>query len=125
MRLEQGSTTGLGSEISKVNTGARFPSGGKVCASAGLESLASEKSCPLAVIFGKNSMSDNVVYLTSKQVCLRFGGISDMSLWRWLQNPELGFPPPMRIATRRYWRLADLEAWEQSRAAATSPTINN
>jgi predicted DNA-binding transcriptional regulator AlpA len=64
-------------------------------------------------------------FLTSRQVGLRYGGVCDMTLWRWSQRPELQFPAPIRIHQRRYWRLADLEAWEQSRATATSPTINN
>ena len=39
------------------------------------------------------------------------GGVSDMSLWRWLNNPALNFPKPIYIARRRYWREADLIAW--------------
>ena len=53
-------------------------------------------------------------YLTSKQVRARYGGISDMSLWRWL-NDQSGFPRPMRIHGRRYWLLAKLESWEAQR----------
>ncbi len=40
-----------------------------------------------------------------------FGGVSDMTLWRWLKDPDVGFPKPIRIARRRYWRLAELEAF--------------
>ncbi|GGD42112.1 helix-turn-helix transcriptional regulator [Sinisalibacter lacisalsi] len=43
------------------------------------------------------------------------GGISDMSLWRWLQDPELKFPRPLYIARRRYWREEDVIAWLESR----------
>jgi hypothetical protein len=46
---------------------------------------------------------------------LRYG-ISDMSLWRWLQDSKLKFPPPaLRVRERRYWLEADLIAWERSR----------
>jgi predicted DNA-binding transcriptional regulator AlpA len=53
-------------------------------------------------------------FLTSKQVRARYG-VSDMSLWRWLRNEALGFPRPLRINGRRFWKLVDLEAWEDSR----------
>lgn len=48
------------------------------------------------------------------------GGISDMSLWRWLKDPNLDFPRPIYIARRRYWRAADLDTWldKQAREAA-------
>jgi predicted DNA-binding transcriptional regulator AlpA len=55
--------------------------------------------------------------LTGPQVRARFGNISDMTLWRWLQDPELGFPEPLIIQRRRYWRLADIEAWERAQAS--------
>jgi predicted DNA-binding transcriptional regulator AlpA len=42
-----------------------------------------------------------------------------MTVWRWLRDPYLGFPQPIYLGKRRYWRLADLEAWERSRAAAS------
>lgn len=50
-----------------------------------------------------------------REIC---GGISDMSLWRWLNNPELNFPAPIYIGPRRYWREADISAWIEGRAAA-------
>jgi predicted DNA-binding transcriptional regulator AlpA len=54
-------------------------------------------------------------YLQSSAVRARFG-VSDMTIWRWLHNNELGFPAPLRINGRRFWRLAELEAWEASRS---------
>lgn len=62
--------------------------------------------------------SQTTVYLNSGQVRARYGGRSDMGLWRWLHNDELGFPQPLRINGRRFWREADLDAWERSRAPA-------
>jgi hypothetical protein len=63
-------------------------------------------------------MSDepDKVYVPAAKVRERYGGISDMSLWRWVRNPEMGFPQPFTINRRRYWRLRDLEIWEQFRA---------
>lgn len=46
------------------------------------------------------------------------GGISDMSLWRWLQDPELDFPKPIYIARRRYWREAEILAWIEAKVQA-------
>ncbi|WP_282129026.1 helix-turn-helix transcriptional regulator, partial [Roseobacter litoralis] len=43
-----------------------------------------------------------------REIC---GGISDMSLWRWLNDPALNFPKPIYIARRRYWKEADVLAW--------------
>lgn len=47
----------------------------------------------------------------------RCGNISDMTLWRWVNDPALGFPAPIRIQRRRYWREADLTAWFERQAA--------
>jgi predicted DNA-binding transcriptional regulator AlpA len=54
---------------------------------------------------------------TVREIC---GGISDMSLWRWLNDPAMGFPRPLVISRRRYWREADIARWiaERERAAA-------
>ena len=43
--------------------------------------------------------------------------VSDMTLFRWLKDQKLGFPQPIRINGRRYWRLADLQAFEARQAA--------
>lgn len=44
------------------------------------------------------------------------GGVSDMTIWRWLETPSLNFPKPIRIGRRRYWRESDLINWVESRA---------
>ena len=52
-------------------------------------------------------------FLTGPQVQLRYS-VSSMSLWRWLADPELGFPQPaLRVRDRRYWLERDLIAWER------------
>lgn len=43
--------------------------------------------------------------------------VSDQTLWRWENDEKLGFPQPLRINTRRYWRLADLQAFEIRQAS--------
>src|SRR3954447_6194300 len=51
------------------------------------------------------------VHLPAPQVRRRYGR-SDMWLWRLLQDEKSGFPKPLIIKSRRYWRLADLKRWE-------------
>lgn len=51
-------------------------------------------------------------YLTARQVREHFGGISEMSLWRWENDPKLAFPKPIKINRLRYWKAADLSAFE-------------
>ena len=45
------------------------------------------------------------------------GGVSDMSVWRWLSDPALQFPRPIYISRRRYWREAEILGWIDSREA--------
>ena len=52
---------------------------------------------------------------TAKQVRERLGNISDMGLWRWLKDPELGFPRPIVINNFRYWDESEIDAWIESR----------
>jgi predicted DNA-binding transcriptional regulator AlpA len=54
-------------------------------------------------------------YLSAAQVRSRYGGISDMTLWRWLQDDELAFPEPEWIRRRRFWREDRLAAWDRTR----------
>jgi predicted DNA-binding transcriptional regulator AlpA len=54
-------------------------------------------------------------YLNASQVRRRYGGVSDMALWRWLHDEKLGFPQPLRINRRRFWKERDLIAWENTR----------
>lgn len=56
--------------------------------------------------------------LTAAAVRDTLGGVSDMTLWRWLNDPEMDFPKPIRIARRRYWRETDVDAWVEAREAA-------
>jgi predicted DNA-binding transcriptional regulator AlpA len=52
-------------------------------------------------------------YLTARQVRRRYGDASDMWIWRRL-NDGSGFPKPLEISGRRFWKLSDLIAWERS-----------
>jgi predicted DNA-binding transcriptional regulator AlpA len=57
----------------------------------------------------------NESYVTSRQLKERYGGVSDMTLWRWLRDESLNFPKPLVINGRRLWRLPALEAWEANK----------
>ena len=56
-------------------------------------------------------------FLTAKQLRARYGDASDMWLWRRLLD-DSGFPQPMVLNKRRYWRVSDLVAWEAARKSA-------
>jgi predicted DNA-binding transcriptional regulator AlpA len=43
------------------------------------------------------------------------GGISDMTLWRWIN--ERDFPKPIYIGNRRYWKESDVLAWLEAQPA--------
>jgi predicted DNA-binding transcriptional regulator AlpA len=59
--------------------------------------------------------SDQADYMSAGQVRVHFGGVSAMWLVRKIQDHH--FPKPTTFGTsRRYWRVADVVAWEQQRA---------
>ncbi|AJE47171.1 helix-turn-helix transcriptional regulator [Celeribacter indicus] len=39
------------------------------------------------------------------------GGVSNMTIHRWLNRDDFNFPKPIRIGNRRYWKEADIIAW--------------
>lgn len=43
------------------------------------------------------------------------GGVSAMTIHRWLRAPELNFPAPVYIGNRRYWNEAEVLSWLDSR----------
>lgn len=60
--------------------------------------------------------------LPSAQLLQRYS-ISHSALYRWANDPTLNMPKPaLVIAKRKYWRLADLEAWEASLPTETGLT---
>jgi predicted DNA-binding transcriptional regulator AlpA len=55
--------------------------------------------------------------IPARRVWERFN-VTDRTLARWLENPNLNFPPPtMIINGRRYWDEEVVDTWEQERAA--------
>ena len=58
-------------------------------------------------------------YLTARKVWERYD-VTERTLYRWVNAPEVAFPQPIRIGSRRYFSLADLEAWERKRAGVAA-----
>lgn len=58
-------------------------------------------------------------YLTSAQVRDRYS-ITDMTLWRWLNRPEMAFPRPLVINRRRLFAEDELVAWERKQVKGRS-----
>ena len=55
-------------------------------------------------------------YLTAKNVRARFAGISEMTLWRWLNESD--FPKPVMINHRRYFVASEIDAYQKRIADA-------
>jgi hypothetical protein len=54
-------------------------------------------------------------FMPARSVWERYG-VTSMTLHRWLRDDKLGFPAPVYIGRFRYWKIAELEAWESARA---------
>ena len=65
--------------------------------------------------------TENKKLLTAAQVRERFGNISDMSLWRWINDERVAFPRAVYISRRRFWRESEIDAFEARQAAAGVP----
>ena len=58
-------------------------------------------------------------YLTGPQVDERYGR-SEQTRWRWSKDPYLGFPKPLKIKGRNFYRLHELKEFESRMAAASA-----
>lgn len=67
---------------------------------------------------GKPSSIDGAdadeVYFPGPKVAARYN-VSDMTIWRWLRDERMQFPPPHYFGRFRYWRLSQLVSWERQR----------
>lgn len=60
------------------------------------------------------------VYITTRQLRNRYGGVSNMWIERRLaDDPE--FPKPIYFGARRFWSLAAVEVWERKTTAKSQP----
>jgi hypothetical protein len=65
-------------------------------------------------------MSEDDGYIGVRKTGVRYS-VCPRTVTRWLENPELNFPRPTFINKRRFWRIADLVAWERARASGKTP----
>jgi len=47
-------------------------------------------------------------------------GVTDMSLWRWVRDPRVSLPPPVKLGAngRNFWWLPAIEEWRARRERA-------
>lgn len=65
-------------------------------------------------MFGEVKMGDRQkLYCTAAQVRRRYGGISEMGLWRWINDGKVDFPKPDLIVNgRRLWSEETLDIFD-------------
>ena len=67
----------------------------------------------LSATKGKARHGDDAIYATAGTLKRRFDNVSDMWLHRRMRDD--GFPAPVYFGTaQRYWRMADVIAWERA-----------
>ena len=78
-----------------------------------------------ARIRGSPNVSDATLsaFLPANRVWSRYG-VTSMTIHRWLRDDRLGFPKPLLIGRMRFWRIADLEAWEATRQSGQTATAS-
>ena len=55
---------------------------------------------------------------TAKQVRKQLGDKSEVTLWRWINDPELGFPKPIKIRGQNHFNGAAIDRWIESQTEA-------
>ena len=65
------------------------------------------------------SLQPSETYITAPQLRKRFGGRSDVWLWRLLNDEQANFPRPVIVRRCRYFPLSEIEAWEASNRAVS------
>jgi predicted DNA-binding transcriptional regulator AlpA len=56
-------------------------------------------------------------YLTGPQIKARYG-CSYQTVWRWMNDPALEFPKPLKINNRNRFALDEIEAFERKQKTA-------
>jgi predicted DNA-binding transcriptional regulator AlpA len=65
-------------------------------------------------------LSEN--FLPASSVWNRYG-VTSMTIHRWLPDPDLQFPRPFYLGRFRFWRIAELEAWEAKQPRVPKPFV--
>ena len=61
--------------------------------------------------------SDDDTLLNSAQARAKVGGVTDMTLWRWMRDDRVKFPIPIKLNRINYWRQGDVRRWLAERQA--------
>jgi predicted DNA-binding transcriptional regulator AlpA len=66
--------------------------------------------------------SDEQRYIDAAEVRQIFP-VTDMTLWRWVRDPRVAFPAPVKLCPngRNFWWLPTIHEWERQRAARSTP----
>jgi predicted DNA-binding transcriptional regulator AlpA len=77
-----------------------------------------------------HAISDLDALMNVQQVCLFFGGVSKMSLYRWAHNPASGFPQPFTVGQKNYWIRREIISFRDTQRARslrlrTGATLQN
>lgn len=59
--------------------------------------------------------------MTSADVRQTCGGVSDMTIFRWLRDERAHFPRPVYVNRRRYWRADEIRQWWETRSDEAPP----
>ena len=64
------------------------------------------------------SSSNSCELRSAATVRQQLGKISNVTLWRWVRDPDLSFPKPIKISGRNYFRADQIDAWIEEQAEA-------
>ena len=54
--------------------------------------------------------------LLRRPTVLNLVGVTKSTLFRWIKDPEISFPEPIRISSRcSVWRAKDVQKWMEDR----------
>lgn len=65
-------------------------------------------------------MSEQSTDLLPRRLVAERYNVTTRTVCRWENDPDLGFPRPIEINTRRYYRAAELTAWDRANASRLS-----
>ena len=72
------------------------------------------------------SLQTQVRLIPARDVRHLIGDISEMTLWRWLNESayqSLNFPKPIKINTRNYWDNLQISKWISNQIDQTSTNL--
>lgn len=81
-----------------------------------LRSPTKAASRPLPVPFEAPQKPDPPNTLIPRPKVRKRYGISEMTMWRWENNPSVEFPSPIVINRRKFYRVDELSVWEAKRS---------